>query len=121
MTEDRLIEFLKSQMDGLRSELSQTRSELKEVAGAMRQLELHLAKLDTENLAHRQQALQDRISKFEKQALTEDDVLNLRAQVAGLVTESTERKAQMRLLKGGLAVLSAVNLLLMIYLGWKRI
>ena len=48
-------------------------------------------------------------------------MLNLRAQVAGLVTESTERKAQMRLLKGGLAVLSAVNLLLMIYLGWKRI
>lgn len=119
--DDQLIEFLKSQLNDLRTELAETRKEMKEVSNAFRQFELHLAKVDVQGLVQNQEHLRDRVSKFEREALTESDISELRKQVAELVTESTGRKAQMSLLKGIVAMLSAINLLLMIYLAWKRV
>jgi chromosome segregation ATPase len=121
MTEDQLIEFLKAQMGELRQELAQTRSDLKDVSKAMTALELHLAKVDGQNIAARQEELQKRVSQFEKQALTEEDIATLRKTVADLSVESTERKAQAKMLRWMVAALGAINLLLLIYLNWKRV
>lgn len=121
LTADQLSEVFKVQFTAFQAELAQTRGDLKEVSTAMRHLEIQLAKIDTQSLITKQEDLQKRISLFEKNAVTEADLNELRYKVEELVTESTGRKAQARVLKWGLATLSAVNLALLIYLNWKRI
>lgn len=120
-TVEQLGELFRVQLTALQGELTQTRSDLKEVTKAMGHLEIQLAKIDTRSLIDGQEELRKRVSQFEKHAVTETDLVDLRRKVDELLTESTGRKAQAKVLKWGLATLSAINLALLIYLNWKRI
>lgn len=113
--------FFRVQVAALQTDLTQTRAELKEVTRALTQLEVQLARIDAQNVTVKHEELQKRVSQFEKVAVTDSDLEELRKSVADLVAESTGRKAQARVLKWGVAALSAINLVLLIYLNWKKV
>ena len=121
ITAEQLSELMGVKFTALQKELGDTRTDLKDMAKAMAHLELQLAKIDITAMLARQDKLQDRISQFEKQAVTEGDLAELRKQVAELVADATGRKAQAKMLRWVAAGMGVLNVALLIYLNWKKI
>jgi hypothetical protein len=121
ITADQLNELVKERFAALQKDLQDTRAEMHDTAKAMRGLEVQLAKIDVAAAIARQDKLQDRISQFEKQAVTESDLAELRRQVAELVADATGRKAQAKMLRWVAAGMGVINVALLIYLNWKKI
>lgn len=121
ITAEQLSELVNVRFAALQKDLVDTRTDMKDMAKAMAHLELQLAKIDISAMLARQDKLQERISQFEKHAVTDDEFAKLTVKVDDLMVEATGRKAQAKMLRWLVAGMGAINLALLIYLNWKKI
>ncbi len=121
ITAEQLNELVNVRFAALQKDLGDTRTDMKEMAKAMAHLELQLAKIDISAMLARQDKLQERVSQFEKHAVMEGDLTELRKKVDELFADATGRKAQAKMLRWLVAGMGAVNVALLIYLNWKKV